>query len=50
MTNPPIVATSCYLNRPLRTLEQAERDMGRQGNAVRRLLMTIPFSRESIKT
>lgn len=40
-------ATSDYLNRPLRTLAEAERDRGRPENAIRRLLMDIPFLRDA---
>jgi hypothetical protein len=45
MTKPPTVATSGYLNRPLRTIEQAERDMSQRGTVIRRLMMSIPFLR-----
>lgn len=38
-------ATSDYLNRPLRTLAEAERDRERPENAIRRMLMDIPFLR-----
>lgn len=40
-------ATSDYLNRPLRTLAEAERDLGRPENAIRRLLMHIPFLKDT---
>lgn len=42
-------ATSDYLNRPLRTLAEAERDRGVPENAIRQMLMDIPFLRESAK-
>lgn len=36
-----MTATSDYLNRPLRTLAEAERDRGRPENATRRLLISL---------
>lgn len=48
--NKPIVASSGYLNRPLRTLEQVERERDMPENKIRRLLMSIPFPRESTRT
>lgn len=42
-------ATSDYLNRPLRTIAEAERDRDRPENAIRRMLMDITFLKEIAK-